>query len=139
MDKNFLVPIKAFGWLFVISGTVFALSFVLLVGMSVMSAGFPRGLIITDVFGDSVIHRYAVINFYAHFIIAVLLIIVGKGLLKLKQWSRQWAIWLGMGGIITSISANLAELSVVGYIPQITISLLIIYFFTRPKVKERFK
>ena len=77
------------------------------------------------------------------------MIIIGFGLLKLKEWARKFEIFLvildyfSKWAIVFILSKNI---KIIGWYPYQTkhiISLLImiitIYFFTRPKVKEQFQ
>ena len=70
--------------------------------------------------------------FYFIFIIGFLNLAVGWGLWTLKKWAYQVALILAIIGIITGI------LSLPMAIISLIINVLIIYYLTRPEIKEVF-
>ena len=83
---------------------------------------------------------------------APLLLVIGVGLLKLKEWARILEIILTFGGVLFRIVIYLISIlryaiplnrawiffikgNILGWIT----AGIIIYFFTHPKVKEQFK
>ncbi|MGD9015061.1 MAG: hypothetical protein PVI33_03450 [Candidatus Omnitrophota bacterium] len=76
-------------------------------------------------------------------VFSVLYLMIGSGLLKLKEWSRKWAIYLSVFGIffnlIYSVKCFSRDLRPTGWIGNFILAFIIIYFFTRPKVKEQFR
>jgi len=73
----------------------------------------------------------------------ILSLMIGDGLLKLKGWARKWAIYLSVFGIffnlIYSVRCFSRGLRPGGWIGNFILAFIIIYFFTRPKVKEQFR
>ena len=75
---------------------------------------------------------------------------IGRGLLKLQEWTRKWIIYLNIIVILLFISrtiwlyvsspeSRLLPIGIMAILTTVPILLLIIYFFTRPKVKEQFE
>jgi len=120
MAKKRLVGVTVLGWLNVVVGTLGILAFLL------KSPGIMFG--------------------------ASLLLVTGIGLLKLREWARILEIILVLGGVLFQIVKYVSSIlhyavplneawifflkgNIFGWI----IAGIIIYFFTRPKVKEQFK
>jgi len=76
-------------------------------------------------------------------VFSTLSLIIGRGLLDLKEWSRKSAIYLSTFGIIYNLiylaRCFSRDLRASSWIGNSIISIIIIYFFTRQKVKEQFK
>ncbi|MFH1202168.1 MAG: hypothetical protein V1674_04690 [Candidatus Omnitrophota bacterium] len=74
--------------------------------------------------------------------ISILSFLVGNGLLKLKEWTRKWAIYLAILGIVFVFSdlfcRGFRSRLIVRAIVNVILNVIVIYFFTRPKVKEQF-
>jgi hypothetical protein len=89
----------------------------------------------------SAFRDYQIINIGAPF-----MLVIGIGLLKLKEWARKsviiyyilivlaFPVAIVVGSLYSEILSMLID-----YIPQFIIVGVVIYFFTRPKVKEQFR
>ncbi len=87
---------------------------------------------------------------------SIILLILGINILRLKEWSRKWIIYFSIfapfealfllpkSKFVATLRMSKPGTKVDGYIFFVIFftticSLIVIYFFTRPKVKEQFK
>ncbi|MCX5701293.1 MAG: hypothetical protein NTZ63_07120 [Candidatus Omnitrophica bacterium] len=70
----------------------------------------------------------------------IVYIVTGIGILRVKEWARLLAVILGFGGIFTNlIFLTQPPISLFVKLYIIIIHILLVYFFTRSKVKVQFK
>jgi len=87
---------------------------------------------------------------FAMLVQIILFLGIGIGLLKLKEWARKFVIYSNIIVILLFISriiwlyvfspeSPLMPFGIMAILTVVPILLLVIYFFTRPKVKEQFE
>lgn len=72
-------------------------------------------------------------------IVSAALMITGHGILKLKEKARINTVYLGIFMLIGNVLFSINYINSFGFLMGLIYPCLLIYFFTRPKVKEQFK
>lgn len=70
--------------------------------------------------------------------ISAALMVTGNGVLKLKENARQNTLYIGMVMLIVNVLINLKHIFTTAFLGSLFYPVLLIYFFTRPEVKQQF-
>ena len=137
MEKKRSVGVTLFGNLYIISGII-----VLILSVINISLLFSPDKL--EVMKSQFEAKFSPLSFNPWFFVVSIIMVavsifclaIGNGLLKLKETARKWVIYLSTFGIIY----GLIECFIKGFRAwNFIIPAIIIYFFTRPKVREQFK
>lgn len=127
MEKKRSKGITIFGWIYILFSVC---------GLMTLIAGILEG--------------QGILYIFAMLVEIILFLAIGIGLLKLKEWARKFVVYSNIIVILLFISRTiwlyvvspespLFPIGIMAIFTAVPILLLIIYFFTRPKVREQFK
>ena len=116
MEKKRSVGVTIFGWYFILVNLIALLIIRLLRPEDFLNNLTERPIVIVRL---------------------IVYLIIGIGILKLKNWARIGTIVIGIFYIIAAPVAILTA-NIVGILFLLS-GISMLYFFTRPKVKEQFK
>jgi len=153
MDKERSVGVTVFGWLFIgyfLYAVIYPLIYIIVVKPEVSSGPMGSYQLLKSLGVSNISLNLYTINGYIQLFIPLCSLIAGIGVLRMKSWARKFVLLsYGISLISSSIFLLVIQITpklktyafqkqydLLVYCLFIVFQIVVIYFFTRPKIKS---